>query len=140
MSLSHHFLPVGKAAPCRLFTHMLGYATHIGSKGVALSGGQRQRLSLARAFLRRPQLLLLDEPTSSLDSESEKQIQQAIDAAAGERTVIAVAHRLSTIRNADVIFVLGSGRILEYGNHATLLSKRGMYYQMVSITDFSATI
>jgi ATP-binding cassette, subfamily B (MDR/TAP), member 1 len=110
-----------------------GYLTYIGPKGVALSGGQRQRLALARALLRHPQLLLLDEATSNLDSESEKLVQRAIESAAGGRTIIAVAHRLSTIQNADVIFVVGSGRIIEYGSHAVLLSKRGMYYQMVSL-------
>ncbi|KAK7184542.1 ABC transporter transmembrane region [Paraphaeosphaeria sporulosa] len=109
-----------------------GYATRLGPKGMSLSGGQKQRLSLARALLRRPKLLLLDEATSSLDSESEKLVQEAIERAAGEggRTVIAVAHRLATIQNADVIFVLGSGKVLEKGDHQALLRKRGVYYQM----------
>ena len=111
-----------------------GYNTVIGPRGVALSGGQRQRVALARALLRRPQVLLLDEATSNLDSESEKQVQAAIEQAAGEggRTVIAVAHRLATIQNADVIFVLGSGRVLESGTHSELIAKRGVYFQMVS--------
>ena len=102
---------------------------------MSLSGGQKQRLSLARALLRRPKLLLLDEATSSLDSESEKLVQEAIERAAGEgaRTVIAVAHRLATIQKADVIFVLGSGKVLEKGDHQSLLRKRGVYYQMVSL-------
>ncbi|KAJ4353573.1 ABC-type transporter tr06 [Didymosphaeria variabile] len=109
-----------------------GYATRLGPKGMSLSGGQKQRLSLARALLRRPKLLLLDEATSSLDSESEKLVQEAIERAAGEggRTVIAVAHRLATIQKADIIFVLGSGKVLEKGDHQTLLRKRGVYYQM----------
>ncbi|KAF1976540.1 P-loop containing nucleoside triphosphate hydrolase protein [Bimuria novae-zelandiae CBS 107.79] len=109
-----------------------GYGTRLGPKGMSLSGGQKQRLSLARALLRRPKLLLLDEATSALDSESEKLVQEAIDRAAGEggRTVIAVAHRLATIQKADVIFVLGSGRVLEQGDHQSLLRKRGVYYQM----------
>jgi ATP-binding cassette subfamily B (MDR/TAP) protein 1 len=111
-----------------------GYHTHIGSKGVALSGGQRQRLALARALLRRPQLLLLDEATSNLDSESEKLVQRAIEDVAGRRTVVVVAHRLATIRNADIIFVVGSRRILESGNHSELIAQRGVYYQMVSLT------
>jgi len=109
-----------------------GYNTVIGPRGVALSGGQRQRVALARALLRQPQVLLLDEATSNLDSESEKQVQAAIEQAAGEggRTVIAVAHRLATIQNADIIFVLGSGRVLESGTHSELISKRGVYFQM----------
>ncbi|KAF1850722.1 P-loop containing nucleoside triphosphate hydrolase protein [Cucurbitaria berberidis CBS 394.84] len=109
-----------------------GYATRLGPKGMSLSGGQKQRLSLARALLRKPKLLLLDEATSSLDSESEKLVQEAIERAAGEggRTVLAVAHRLATIQKADVIFVLGSGTVLESGDHQTLLRKRGVYWQM----------
>jgi len=112
-----------------------GYNTRLGPKGMSLSGGQKQRLSLARALLRRPKLLLLDEATSSLDSESEKLVQEAIERAAGEggRTVIAVAHRLATVQKADVIFVLGSGRVLEKGDHQALLRKKGVYYQMVSL-------
>lgn len=111
-----------------------GYSTRLGPKGMSLSGGQKQRLSLARALLRKPKLLLLDEATSSLDSESEKLVQDAIERAAGEggRTTIAVAHRLATIQKADVIFVLGSGKVLEKGDHQALLRKRGIYYQMVS--------
>ena len=111
-----------------------GYNTRLGPKGMSLSGGQKQRLSLARALLRKPKLLLLDEATSSLDSESEKLVQAAIERAAGEggRTMIAVAHRLATIQKADVIFVMGSGRVLEQGSHSELLKKRGVYWQMVS--------
>jgi ABC-type multidrug transport system fused ATPase/permease subunit len=110
-----------------------GYNTRLGPKGMSLSGGQKQRLSLARALLRKPKLLLLDEATSSLDSESEKLVQGAIERAASEggRTVIAVAHRLATIQKADVIFVMGSGRVLEQGDHNTLLRKKGIYHQMV---------
>lgn len=115
-----------------------GYSTRLGPKGMSLSGGQKQRLSLARALLRNPKLLLLDEATSSLDSESEKLVQEAIERAAkvgrvGEnkgRTVIAVAHRLATIQKADVIFVLGSGKVLEKGDHQSLLRARGVYWQM----------
>jgi len=115
-----------------------GYATSLGPKGTSLSGGQKQRLSLARALLRKPRLLLLDEATSSLDSESEALVQEAIERAAGEgkRTVIAVAHRLATIQKADVIFVLGSGRVLESGDHQGLLRMRGVYWQMVSWSCF----
>ncbi|KAH4931961.1 hypothetical protein HBI79_104570 [Parastagonospora nodorum] len=109
-----------------------GYSTRLGPKGMSLSGGQKQRLSLARALLRKPKLLLLDEATSSLDSESEKLVQEAIERAAGEgkRTVIAVAHRLATIQKADVIFVMGSGKVLEKGDHQGLLRRRGVYWQM----------
>jgi len=107
-----------------------GYSTQIGPRGIALSGGQKQRLALARALLRRPQILLLDEATSNLDSTSEQLVQQAIEREAGRSTVIAVAHRLATIQNADVIFVLGSGRVLESGSHSHLIAKRGIYYQM----------
>jgi len=110
-----------------------GYNTKLGPKAVQLSGGQRQRLALARALIRKPRVLLLDEATSSLDSESEKLVQEAIERAAeeGGRTVVAVAHRLATIQKADVIFVIGSGRVLEQGVHQDLLRKRGVYYQMV---------
>ncbi|KAF2093344.1 P-loop containing nucleoside triphosphate hydrolase protein [Rhizodiscina lignyota] len=107
-----------------------GYATMLGPKGVQLSGGQRQRVALARALIRKPKLLLLDEATSSLDSESEKLVQEAIERAAGVRTVVAVAHRLATIQKADIIFVIGSERVLEQGTHQDLLKKRGVYYQM----------
>jgi len=109
-----------------------GYNTDVGTKGVALSGGQKQRLAIARALIRNPKILLLDEATSSLDSESEKLVQAAFERAGKGRTVVCVAHRLATVQNADVIFVLGEGKVLEMGNHAALLKKRGVYYQMVS--------
>ncbi|KAF2756647.1 ABC multidrug transporter [Pseudovirgaria hyperparasitica] len=110
-----------------------GYATRLGPKGISLSGGQKQRITLARALLRKPRLLLLDEATSSLDSESEKQVQAAIERAAGkgQRTILAVAHRLATVQNADVIFVLGTGgKLVEKGSHAELVRARGVYFQM----------
>lgn len=109
------------------------YNTDIGSRGIALSGGQKQRIAIARALIREPRLLLLDEATSSLDSESEKLVQAALERAAQGRTTIAVAHRLATVQNADVIFVLGDrGKLLEKGSHLELLRNRGAYYQMVS--------
>lgn len=108
-----------------------GYNTHIGSRGVTLSGGQRQRVAIARALMRDPDILLLDEATSSLDSESEKLVQAAFERAGKGRTMLAVAHRLATVQNADVIFVLGDGKLLEKGNHHDLLAKRGVYWQMV---------
>ncbi|KAL4922130.1 P-loop containing nucleoside triphosphate hydrolase protein [Aspergillus aurantiobrunneus] len=116
-----------------------GYATELGVNAqTSLSGGQKQRLCIARALLRNPRLLLLDEATSSLDSQSEKLVQQAMErlAAKGELTIIAVAHRLATIQKADVIFVLGEGapgagsKILEKGSHRELLRNRGAYWQM----------
>jgi len=109
-----------------------GYNTDVGSKGVMLSGGQKQRLSVARALIRNPKILLLDEATSSLDSESEKLVQAAFERAASGRTMLVVAHRLATVQNADVIFVLGEGKVLETGNHEELLRQRGVYYSMVS--------
>jgi ATP-binding cassette, subfamily B (MDR/TAP), member 1 len=128
-------LPLVNANFMNLTKSKTGYNTVIGPRGIQLSGGQRQRVALARALLRRPQVLLLDEATSNLDSESEKQVQAAIEQAAGEggRTVIAVAHRLATIQNADIIFVIGSGQVLEKGSHSELLSKRGVYFQMVRL-------
>lgn len=104
----------------------------LGSHGVSLSVGQRQRICIARALIRNPQVLLLDEATSSLDSESERLVQAAFERAARCRTMIAVAHRLATVQNADVIFVMGEGgRLLEKGSYSELLRKRGVYYQMV---------
>ncbi|OAA73276.1 ABC transporter, transmembrane domain, type 1 [Cordyceps fumosorosea ARSEF 2679] len=107
-----------------------GYNTDIGSRGVSLSGGQRQRVAIARALIRNPGILLLDEATSALDSESEKQVQAAFELAGKGRTMLAVAHRLATVQNADVIFVLGEGKLLEKGNHQELLANRGVYWQM----------
>lgn len=109
-----------------------GYSTEVGSKGVALSGGQKQRLSIARALIRRPRLLLLDEATSNLDAETEKAVQAVFEKNRRDRTMVVVAHRLATVQNADVIFVLGDGRVLEKGDHAALVRKRGLYYRMVS--------
>ncbi|KAH6888683.1 P-loop containing nucleoside triphosphate hydrolase protein [Thelonectria olida] len=107
-----------------------GYNTNIGSRGVSLSGGQKQRVAIARALIRQPNLLLLDEATSSLDSESEKLVQAAFERASKGRTMLVVAHRLATVQNADVIFVLGEGQLLEQGNHAELLKKKGVYWHM----------
>ena len=107
----------------------------IGLMGVLLSGGQRQRLAIARALVRNPRLLLLDEATSSLDSETERQVQKVFERTKEGRTMIVVAHRLATVQNADVIFVLGDGVVLEKGNHAALLARKGVYYNMVSCRD-----
>ncbi|CAZ83541.1 unnamed protein product [Tuber melanosporum] len=102
--------------------------------GIGLSGGQKQRIAIARALIRNPKLLLLDEATASLDTESEKMVQKAFENAAEGRTMVVVAHRLSTIQKADVIFVLDEGKIVEQGDHASLVAKRGIYWQMVSIS------
>lgn len=102
----------------------------IGEKGARLSGGQRQRLSIARALVKDAPILILDEATSALDSESEIEVQQAIERLMENRTTIVVAHRLSTIRNADRICVMENGQIVEQGTHNELLSKEGRYQQL----------
>ena len=108
-----------------------GYATLVGERGVKLSGGQRQRLSIARALLAAPEILILDEATSNLDTESEQLIQASMQQLLAGRTTFIVAHRLSTIRRADIIVVLGHGRILEVGDHEALLAREGAYADMV---------
>lgn len=107
-----------------------GYDTLVGAHGVRLSGGQRQRLAIARAMLKNAPILLLDEATSSLDNESERAIQTALNTLMQGRTTLVIAHRLSTIVNADVIYVVDYGRIVESGTHQELLAKRGKYYQL----------
>ncbi|KDQ08496.1 hypothetical protein BOTBODRAFT_179848 [Botryobasidium botryosum FD-172 SS1] len=109
------------------------FDTNIGLKGAQLSGGQQQRLCLARALLRNPKVLLLDEATSALDAESEQAVQEALERTSHGRTTIFVAHRLSTVRNANVIHVVDEGRIVESGKHADLLALKGRYYELVKL-------
>ena len=110
-----------------------GFETQIGERGVKLSGGQKQRLSIARVFLKNPAILILDEATSSLDNTTEILIQQALDELCKGRTTIVVAHRLSTIKNAHKIVVIGSGEIKEEGTHEELLSKNGIYATLYNL-------
>ena len=107
-----------------------GYDTFIGERGVKLSGGQKQRLSIARVFLKNPPILILDEATSSIDTRTEAIVQRGMDALMEGRTVFVIAHRLSTVKNSDVIIVLDHGRIIEKGNHEELIEQKGQYYQL----------
>lgn len=110
-----------------------GYDTYVGERGVKLSGGQKQRISIARVFLKNPPILILDEATSALDNESEKIVQDSLEMLAKGRTVFTIAHRLTTIKNADIILVLTENGIEEQGSHDELIAKKGLYYNLYSM-------
>lgn len=109
-----------------------GYNTYVGEHGHNLSGGERQRIAIARAILHNPKILILDEATSALDTESEYLIQQALDRLTKGRTTFAIAHRLSTLRNANRIIIIDGKKIAEIGTHNELLEKKGIYYGLVN--------
>jgi len=110
-----------------------GYDTQVGERGLRLSGGQKQRIAIARAILRNSPVIILDEATASVDVETEQQIRKAIAAIAGNRTIIAIAHRLSTVRNADQILVIEDGCVTERGTHEELVVLGGAYARMNNV-------
>ena len=114
----------------------IGFEENIGDRGGKLSGGERQRVTIARAVLKNPSILILDEATSSLDSESERAVQDALDKLMKGRTTVVIAHRLSTIQYADEIIVMQDGKISERGNHIGLMAKEGIYKKLVELQAF----
>ena len=115
-----------------------GYYTHLSDRGMSLSGGERQRLCIARAILKNPEILLLDEATSALDTQNEHEVQQALTHLMKDRTSVVIAHRLTTIMNADNILVMDKGVIVESGTHKELLEKGGIYSNLVNMQSLNA--
>lgn len=132
---SHEILDAAKAAYAHDFImrQPLGFDTQLGERGAGLSGGERQRVSLARAILYDPDILVLDEATSSVDTESEQEIRRALAVICKGRTTIAIAHRLSTLQGADQIYVIDEGYLAESGSHEELMAKEGIYWKLVKI-------
>ena len=110
-----------------------GYGTMIGERGIRLSGGQKQRLSIARAVLRNTPILILDEATAAMDTETERLIQDAINLLVKDRTTIVIAHRLSTLKECNYLFALDNGEIAESGTHVELIEKKGIYYKLYKL-------
>ncbi len=135
-------IKAAKIADCHDFITRLpdGYNTYVGEKGYNLSGGERQRVAIARAILRNPSILILDEATASLDTQTEKQIQTALNRLIKGRTTIAIAHRLSTLSSADRLIVLDKGRVAEIGTHTELMGRKGVYYRLVMAQRTTAAI
>ncbi|XP_066906971.1 ABC transporter B family member 4-like, partial [Halyomorpha halys] len=113
----------------------LGYGSIVGERGVKLSGGQKQRIAIARAIVRKPKLLLLDEATSALDFHSEGIVQEALNNAMRNRTTLIIAHRMSTVRKAHVIYAIKEGRVIERGSHNELMELKGYYYSLARIQE-----
>ena len=128
-------ITAAKGADAHAFIEKLpkGYDTLIGEHGAKLSGGQRQRLSIARAMLKDAPILLLDEATSALDPKTEKQIQQSLRLLMQGRTTLVIAHRLTTVQEADIIYFIQDGRVVEAGSHQTLMAKDGAYARLYSL-------
>lgn len=127
-------ISAAKKACCHDFIMALpnGYETVIGENGASLSGGERQRISIARAIMKDAPIIILDEATANVDPENEKDLMEAIDALTKEKTILMIAHRLKTVRNADKIFVVDKGKIVQTGTHDQLMQKEGIYKNFIS--------